>query len=177
LLKYLQRWNGYSYTIKGRRNILNLYNINQNGNRDTSYSTLSYSESQIAVVKSILSKYEPENITQKDAREIMTAFRKSGLTPGDDLREAVKNEGFDYKELRTLTKGTGNKHKNDPSEPEENNDESVSEKLDISSLQALKSILSQYDLSTLDPTLESEILAKIGSAGLLEADNMIDISA
>jgi len=67
-----------------------------------SYTTQSLSAGNLSKVKSILSKYNPKLITAEDAKEIFNEFRKLGIQAGDDLRAAVKAQGFDYKHLRTL---------------------------------------------------------------------------
>jgi hypothetical protein len=130
-----------------------------------SYTTQSFTEKQIATVKSILSQYNPDFITEKDAKEIFRAFRQAGLQPGDDLRDAVKAEGFDWKLLRYLAR-----IKRRASTSGDSTD------IEASSLQSLQSILSQYDLSHLSPEQESELLAKLSDAGLMKSENIIDLS-
>ena len=46
-----------------------------------------------------LSKYDPNNLTKADAKEIVSSFREAGIRPSKALREAMSAEGFDAKIL------------------------------------------------------------------------------
>ena len=44
-----------------------------------------------------LSKYDPNNLTKADAKEIVSSFREAGIRPSKALKEAMSAEGFDAK--------------------------------------------------------------------------------
>ncbi|NDA30314.1 MAG: hypothetical protein EBZ12_07680 [Alphaproteobacteria bacterium] len=46
-----------------------------------------------------LSKYDPNNLTKADAKEIVSSFREAGIRPSKALKEAMSAEGFDAKIL------------------------------------------------------------------------------
>jgi phosphatidylethanolamine-binding protein (PEBP) family uncharacterized protein len=60
------------------------------------------SAEQQAKVKSILSRYEADSLTAKDAKAINTAFREAGLRNGPGLMEAIKEAGFVPEEISKL---------------------------------------------------------------------------
>lgn len=60
------------------------------------------SEAQAAKIKSILSAYNPAQLTAADAKAIHNAFREAGIKKGPGMIEAIKAAGFDHEKLRTL---------------------------------------------------------------------------
>ena len=54
-------------------------------------------DKQAQLVKDTLSKYEPNNLTEADAKEIVSSFREAGIRPSKALKEAMSAEGFDAK--------------------------------------------------------------------------------
>jgi len=46
-----------------------------------------------------LSKYDPNNLTKADAKEIVSSFREAGIRPSKALKEAMSAEGFAAKIL------------------------------------------------------------------------------
>lgn len=46
-----------------------------------------------------LSKYDPNNLTKADAKEIVSSFREAGIRPSKALKEAILAEGLDAKIL------------------------------------------------------------------------------
>ena len=55
-------------------------------------------------IKETLSKYDPNNLTKADAKEIVSSFREAGIRPSKALKEAMSAEGFDAK---TVAKKAG----------------------------------------------------------------------
>ena len=51
-----------------------------------------------------LSKYDPNNLTKADAKEIVSSFREAGIRPSKALKEAMSAEGFNAK---TVAKKAG----------------------------------------------------------------------
>ena len=56
-------------------------------------------DKQAQLVKDTLSKYEPNNLTEADAKEIVSSFREAGIRPSKALKEAMSAEGFDAREV------------------------------------------------------------------------------
>ncbi len=54
-------------------------------------------DKQAQLVKDTLSKYEPNNLTEADAKEIVSSFREAGIRPSKALKEAMMAEGLEAK--------------------------------------------------------------------------------
>ena len=50
-------------------------------------------------IKETLSKYDPNNLTKADAKEIVSSFREAGIRPSKALKQAMSAEGLDAKIL------------------------------------------------------------------------------
>ena len=50
-------------------------------------------------IKETLSKYDPNNLTKADAKEIVSSFREAGLRPLEGLKQAILAERLDAKIL------------------------------------------------------------------------------
>jgi hypothetical protein len=53
-------------------------------------------------VQSILSKYDPQNLSAQNAQDIFKQIMDSGIKPGKDLRDTIKAAGFDPHQLRSM---------------------------------------------------------------------------
>ncbi|WP_375723599.1 hypothetical protein LXN10_13965 [Arcobacter sp. KX21116] len=60
------------------------------------------SSTQSDTISSILENYDADNLTQSDAKEIVAAFKESGIEPGKELESAMEEAGFDAREVGTL---------------------------------------------------------------------------
>jgi hypothetical protein len=56
-------------------------------------------DKQSQLVTDTLSKYDPNNLSEADAKEIVSSFREAGIRPSKALKEAMLAEGFDAKEV------------------------------------------------------------------------------
>lgn len=129
-------------------------------------------EDQKTQVTNILGKYDSNNLTTQDARSIFDSLHEAGIRPNaEGLRETLSSAGFDPQKLISLAKpkeNQGHHHGNAP----------ASDKgINVSALQSLQSILSQYDLSSLTPDQEKEISFKLHSAGLMNSGKTINLNA
>ena len=52
-------------------------------------------DKQSQLVTDTLSKYDPNNLTEADAKEITSSFREAEIRPSKALKEAISAEGFD----------------------------------------------------------------------------------
>lgn len=130
-------------------------------------------EEQQATIQDILSKYDPENITEEDAKEIFQAFSDAGIKPGPGIREAIAAAGFDPEDLRT---------KADPDwkpgpPPQGDIAPGRGSGINASSLQTLQSILSQFDLANLSEDDLQTLIAMMSQSGLLQQGSFINLSA
>ena len=71
---------------------------------DTSSTTSSNQKSstQTETIKSILSNYNAESLSEDDAKAIVTAFQDAGIEASSELASAMDEAGFDAQEVGTL---------------------------------------------------------------------------
>ena len=55
---------------------------------------------QKARILDILSKYNANNLTEKDAQAIFEEMRKADIHPGPGFKEAVEEAGFDLEQFK-----------------------------------------------------------------------------
>jgi hypothetical protein len=127
-------------------------------------------------IKSILSNYDPDNVTAEDAKSIFDAFREAGIRPGPGMKEAIDDAGFDAEELRSLARPDDAPPPPPPQSHRQGSKASGSG-IDISVLQNLQSILGQYDLSNLSSDQENQLVSQLNQAGLIKSGYIIDLSA
>ena len=109
------------------------------------------------------------------------------MPPGPELRDAISGAGFDAEQLRTLARPEGrNGHHHHPRAEGHHRAEGAgnstgtgdgSQGLDSSALQSLKSILDQYDLTSLSADQKTNMVKQLSDAGLTHSGFMIDLSA
>jgi hypothetical protein len=128
-------------------------------------------DDQKAQVNSILSKYDQSNISADDAKAIFQAFKDAGIK-GPGLKDAIEEAGFDAEDLRTKAKPDWL-----PNPPAGPSNSAGSQAINISALQSLQSILSQFDLTNLSSDQQNQLLAKLSQSGLLNTGYMINLSA
>ena len=56
-------------------------------------------DKQSQLISDTLSKYDPNNLTEADAKEIVSSFREAGIRPSKALKEAMSAEEFDAREV------------------------------------------------------------------------------
>jgi hypothetical protein len=67
-------------------------------------NSASLTEDQKSQIDSILSKYDPKNMTDEDKQALKSELKSLGIGPGKELFEILKSSGFGPDELR----GKGN---------------------------------------------------------------------
>lgn len=120
-------------------------------------------------LQEILEKYDAENMTAEDVEALFKETREAGIPPGEGLKEAMETAGFDLSEIR------GKSGENAPPPPPPMGMGQASTKADISTLQSLQSILSQYDLSNLTSEEESELFTKLSESGLTNSGYLVNL--
>jgi hypothetical protein len=126
-------------------------------------------------IQSILSQYDPSNITADDAKAIFKSFKDAGIQPAAGMKEAITTAGFDADKLRSLARPEGGPPPG--GQPSQTGSTSKSKTLDVTSLQSLQTILSQYDLSNLSDNQQTDLLSQLNQAGLIQSGKLIDLSA
>jgi hypothetical protein len=128
-------------------------------------------DDQLEQIQSILSDYDPSSITEKDAKAIFQAFHDAGIEPGKGMKEAIEAAGFDAEELRTLGMP------DDQPKMDEISSTNSQIGFNLSSLQSLQSILTQYDLNNLSNDQEKSLFSSLLTAGLLTPGSMVDMKS
>ena len=59
-------------------------------------------DDQATLISETLSEYDVNALTESDAQDIVAAFSEAGIEPGKALEEAMKESGFDAKNLGDL---------------------------------------------------------------------------
>lgn len=62
----------------------------------------SSTSSQEDTISSILANYDANNLSEDDAKNIVSAFKDAGIEPSSELESAMEAAGFDAKEVGTL---------------------------------------------------------------------------
>jgi hypothetical protein len=136
-------------------------------------SSTPLTDDQKSQVESILEDYDPENLTADDAKSIMKSIHDAGIQPGKDLTDVLEASGFDEKEMLSLARPEGK-----PPMGPQGTSSSSTNKMDVSSLQTFKSILSQYDLTSMTEDDQDSLYSQLNQAGLMGGTGKIfDLSA
>ena len=71
----------------------------------TSMKMTELTDDQKSTISDILSNYDPDTVTEEDAKEIFQAFKDAGINPAKGMKEAIEAAGFDAEQLRTWGMG------------------------------------------------------------------------
>ena len=114
------------------------------------------SNSQMAQVQSILSEYDPQNLSSQDAQDIYRRFMQNNIQTGKDLRDTITEAGFDPQKLRTLaSQAVGG-----PSQVESGSQLNTAQK------QTVQSILEKFDPQNLTSSDARAIFLRLQQAGI-----------
>jgi hypothetical protein len=152
---------------------------NQNNLRQSEF----LSDEQKRRVQTILSKFDPNNVTVQDAQNIYKQMMAAGINPGKDLRDSIRAAGFNPQWLQSLAA-------KEPQESQNLTAATIGEQLNnygddqgiflangvnTSALQTLQTILNQYDLENMNSDEEKSLMESLNQAGLLKSGDMINI--
>jgi hypothetical protein len=126
-------------------------------------------EDQQSKIQTILSQYDPENVSTEDAKAIFKAFSDAGIKPARGMKEAIEAAGFDADDLRTKGMPEG-------MSPQRTTNSSSSG-VNLSALQSLQEILSQFDLKNLSEDNASSLSSKLQELGLMSSGSVIDLKS
>jgi hypothetical protein len=133
----------------------------------------SLTDEQKQKIADILSQYDPENVSDEDAKAIFQAFKDAGITPAKGMKEAIEAAGFDAEDLRT--RGMSDQGGRMPPPPPP--DSGSSSGVNVSALQSLQEILSQYDLTDMTTDEQSQLLSQLQNQGLMNPGYIIDLKS
>lgn len=121
----------------------------------------SLSDDQLQTITDVLAEYDVDSLTSDDALSIVEAFQEAGISPGQELAEAMSEAGFDAQEVGTLA-GVGNEQAGGPPPPPPP-ESSASVTLNISDqmLQDLNTLLDSYYNDDLSDEDKESTLASI----------------
>ncbi len=130
-----------------------------------------FSQEQVDLVKSTLSEFDSDNLSQSDAISIVETFRSADIQPGPELAKIMAKSGFDAKAVGELA---GVTPPPPPPPPQQGNASALS--IDDETLQQLSDLLNQYYSGDLSDTERENTLASIqeilqqtaSSGGLLD---------
>lgn len=128
-------------------------------------------DTQKSTIADILSQYDAANVSDEDAKAIFQEFKDAGITPAKGMKEAIEAAGFDAEDLRT--RGMSDQGMPPPAPKESSSSSSIN----LSSLQSLQEILSQYDLTNLSDTDQSSLISALEETGLIYPGSVIDIQS
>ena len=117
-------------------------------------------DEQKTQVKDILSNYDAQNLTAADAKSILEQLRESDIKPGEDLKNAIEDAGFNADQIFYLAR---------PSDENEQGNfwasQAANQNVNLSLLQSLQSILSQYDLNNLSSDQQTNLTSQLLGVG------------
>lgn len=128
----------------------------------------SITDEQKKQIQNILSQYDSSNVTAEDAKSIFEAFKSAGIQPGPGMRETIEAAGFDAEAMRTMGM---------PEPPPGGGMQGVGgqQGINLTALQSLQDILSQYDMSNMSDDEKEQLLGQLNSAGLMKTGYTIDL--
>ncbi len=131
--------------------------------------TQSLTEDQQSKIQTILSQYDPENVSTEDAKAIFQAFKDAGIKPARGMKEAIEAAGFDAEDLRTKGMPEGD-------HPHRMENSSTSG-INLTALRSLQDLLSQFDLTNLTEENANSLSSKLQELGLISSGSVIDIKS
>lgn len=136
----------------------------------------SLSEEQKTSITDILSKYDPENLSEEDVQSIKDALKEAGVGPSAGLKSALEEAGFDAEAFRPAGPppgGPGQAGGPPPGPPPGGESEEASEE----TLKTIASIFEEYDLESLTEDDLDEIQQKLKDAGISLPGSVINQTA
>ena len=123
-------------------------------------------------IQTILSQYDPENVSTEDAKAIFQSFKDAGIKPARGMKEVIQAAGFDAEDLRTKGMPEGG-----PPPPPPRMGNSRNSGIDLSALQSLQELLSQFDLTNLSEGNANSLSIKLQEIGFMNPGSVIDLKS
>lgn len=134
------------------------------------------SSDQQLLVEETLAKYDLDNLTEDDAKAIVSAFAEAGIEPGKALEAAMEAAGADAKEVGDLAGVKGPPGNRPPPPPKEDD---TTDSVELSSIvEYLEEILAEKDLADLSEADREDIYTQLlDRFGLSAGESLINITA
>jgi hypothetical protein len=138
---------------------------------------------QKTTVQSILSQYDPKNITTADAKSIFKSLQEAGIRPNPEVSKMMTTAGFDPTQMRSLSEVAGHHghhHKTEQTDASSSASgaSASTSSVDSSNLQMLQSILSQFaDPTNTSSDQQTDLLSQLSNAGLMQSGSAVNVSA
>ena len=98
----MSQYDGTMPSKEDFQSLLSSFGFEVPGSESSSTTTSSSSSSQADTISSILAEYDAANLSESDAKSIVSAFQEAGIEPSEELVSAMAEAGFDAKEVGTL---------------------------------------------------------------------------
>jgi len=135
----------------------------------------SLTDEQQSTLNEILSQYDPENLTDEDAKSMMDAIRDAGIRPSREVGQTLEAAGFDMEQLKPPAPPEGS-GMGGPGGPPPSGAEGSSETEDETS-QLISQLLEQIQNGDVSEDDLSSLLLALQSEGLTSTGLFVDQSA
>jgi len=162
------------------------------GNSGANSPESAISDEQKELISSVLAEYDPEDLSQKDAAQIASAFQEAGIVPSRELANVMSESGFSAREVGELAGVAGPAGTPPPPPPqdaqeiqsisntleillsfgkEQNEDNTISEEDE----EFISSLLSGYDSSNISQEDAIAIDSALKEAGIMPSRQLAEI--
>ncbi|MEP1144194.1 MAG: hypothetical protein ABJH52_10780 [Henriciella sp.] len=124
-------------------------------------SQASLSEEQQSSIADVLAKYDPDNVSESDAQNIVSSIQELGISPGTVLTQAMQASGFDAKSIGDAAGVKGDR----PPPPPGGGQMGGKGSVDTEALAALQLFLDQYEGSDITEEDWSSITTALEEQG------------
>ena len=141
------------------------------GNSGANSPESAISDEQKELISSVLAEYDPEDLSQKDAAQIASAFQEAGIVPSRELANVMSESGFSAREVGELAGVAGPAGTPPPPPPPQDAQEiqSISNTLEIL-LSFGKEQNEENTLSEEDEEFISSLLSGYDSSNISQED-------
>lgn len=145
-----------------------------------SFKQTPLSSEQLQLVADTLKKYDPNSLSSEDKKAINTAFSEAGIRPSAELKTAIASAGFKAEDLKPSdsTQVQRGNRPPPPPPPKTSTDSDTDVDSDsLSTLQALKDLLSNVDLNSASSTELNDLVKQLEKYGINSTGNLVNTTA
>lgn len=135
-------------------------------------SQASLSDEQQSAIADVLAKYDPDNVSESDAQDIVSSIKELGISPGKGLAQAMQASGFDAK---SIGDAAGVKGDRPPPPPQGGGQMGSKGSVDTEALSALQLLMDQYQDSEITEEDWSSITAALEEQGFDTSRSFVDL--
>lgn len=132
-------------------------------------------DEQQSLLSETLSQFDPDNLSEADALNIVDAFSEAGIQPGKNLESAMADLGFDAKTVGDLahTQEDGNR----PPPPPKQSTEEISTLIDYLTEQLEEKLAANGNNALSDKDKQSIYAQVLEKFGMSDKDSIINTTA